>query len=160
MENKIEENQLIEFLKMLNDLTTSFPDILNNYFDENGLKKEYRNERYYQLVLIDKTIKNNLEVIADKFNILKNEQKDDEIKQFILIAWDSVDKLLKECADFSLLFYTLTIDVMLSLSKTSAIDDSTLLTDAQNLVAKYYMFVEKIEDYKIQITKFSNYYYD
>ena len=49
---------------------------------------------------------------------------------------------------------------MLSLSKTSAIDDSTLLTDAQNLVAKYYMFVEKIEDYKIQITKFSNYYYD
>ena len=160
MENKIEENQLIEFLKMLNDLTTSFPDILNNYFDENGLKKEYRNERYYQLVLIDKTIKNNLEVIADKFNILKNEQKDDEIKQFILIAGDSVDKLLKECADFSLLFYTLTIDVMLSLSKTSAIDDSTLLTDAQNLVAKYYMFVGKIEDYKIQITKFSNYYYD
>ena len=160
MENKIEENQLIEFLKMLHDFTTSFPDILNNYFDENGLKKEYRHERYYQLVLIDKTIKNNLEVIADKFNILKNEQKDDEIKQFILIAGDSVDKLLKECADFSLLFYTLTIDVMLSLSKTSAIDDSTLLTDAQNLVAKYYMFVEKIEDYKIQITKFSNYYYD
>ena len=160
MENKIEENQLIEFLKMLNDLTTSFPDILNNYFDENGLKKEYRNERYYQLVLIDKTIKNNLEVIADKFNILKNEQKDDEIKQFILIAGDSVDKLLKECADFSLLFYTLTIDVMKKKKKTSAIDDSTLLTDAQNLVAKYYMFVEKIEDYKIQITKFSNYYYD
>lgn len=160
MESETKENELMEFLKMLNDLTTSFPDILNNYFDENGLKNEYKYEKYYQLVLIDKTIKNNLEIIIDKFQDLKNEKDDEEIKQFILIVGDAIDKLLQECADFSLLFYTLTVDVMLVLSNTSSMDESILLTDAQNLVAKYYLFVEKIENYKTQITKFLNYYYD
>lgn len=157
MELETKENELMEFLQMLNDLTTSFPDILNNYFDENGLKREYREEKYQEIVIIDTTIKNNLEIITNKFQDIKNENDNEKVKNFNLIVGNTIDKLLQECTDFSLLFYTLTVDVILV---KNGMNEDTLLIDASNLVKKYYMFVEKIKEYKNKITIFFNCYYN
>ena len=155
--SKVKEEQLMEFLKMVDDVVGSFPDIMNNYFDENGLKSEYRNEKYNEIVLIDKTLKNNLMVIGETKEGIKEETEDERIKDFYLIVGNELENLLQECADFSLLFYTLITDVMLC---KVGMSEEILLQDAQNLLRKYEMFVEKIKPFKSKITIFLDRYYD
>lgn len=155
--SKLKERQLMEFLKMVDDVVGSFPDIMNNYFDENGLKNEYKNEKYQELVMIDNSLKNNLIEIGETKEGIKEETEDDLIKSFYLIVGNALDALLQECTDFSLLFYTLINDVLLC---KVGMNEDILLQDTQNLLRKYNIFVEKIEPFKNEMTKFMNCYYD
>lgn len=155
--SNVKESQLMEFLKMVDDTVGSFPDIMNNYFDENGLKREFRDEKYNELVTIDKTIKNNLTVIGETKEAIKEESEDERIINFYLIVGEELEDLLKECVDFSILFYTLITDVLLC---KIGMNEDILLQDAQNLLKKYYIFVEKIEPFKNKISLFLNCYYD
>ena len=155
--SKLKENQLMDFLKNVDEVVGSFQDIMNNYFDENGLKKEYRIEKYNELVVLDNNLKNKLISINETKEGIEEETEDERIKDFYLIVGKELDKLLKECTNFSILFYILITDVLLC---KVGMNEDVLLQDAQNLLRKYYMFVEKIKPLKNKITIFINRYYE
>lgn len=155
--SEAKEKQLMEFLEMIADLVGTFPDIMNNYFDENGLKNEYKNEKYSELVIIDATLKNNLMKIGEIKGNMQKETEDERIKDFCLIVGNALENLLQECTDFSLLFYTLITDVLLC---KAGMDEETLLQDVQNLIRKYDMFVKKIGPFKSELKTFWGCYYD
>ena len=154
--SKLKENQLMDFLKNVDEVVGSFPDIMNNYFDENGLKKEYRKNKYNELVALDNNLKNKLILINETKEGIEEETEDERIKDFYLIVGKELEELLKECTDFSILFYALITDVLLC---KVGMNEDVLLQDAQNLLRKYYMFVEKIKPFKDKITIFINRYY-
>lgn len=155
--SKEKEQELLIFLKDFSDLFSSFPDILNNYFDEQGLKNEYKNEKYHEIVLINKTIKHNLEILSEANAKIKAEKEDERMVNFQLIVGSEVDNLLKECTDFSILFHTLVSDILLT---KIGMNDETLMEDARNMCKKYFMFVEKLEAFKEKLQLFLNCYYD
>lgn len=151
------EQKLIKFIKQLSEITNAIAYIMENYFDMTGVKKEYQNEKYNELVVIDEILKNNLEAISPDFQELKEEKKFDKTVNFILIVGEEIEDLMQECADFSILFYTLVVDIMLS---NSGMPQNPLPQDSKNLIQKYYMFVKKLDKYKNKLMTFLNCYYD
>lgn len=151
------EQKLIRFIKKLSEITNAIAYIMENYFDMTGVKREYQIEKYSELVAIDEILKNKLEAISPDFQELKEEKEFDKTVNFILIVGEEIENLMQECADFSILYYTLVVDIMLL---NSGMPQNPLPQDIKNLIQKYYMFVEKLDKYKDKLMTFLNCYYD
>ena len=153
----IREQKLIKFIKALSEITGAIAYIMENYFDMTGVKREYQTEKYSELVAIDEILKNKLEAISPDFQELKEEKEFDKTVNFILVVGEEIENLMQECADFSILYYTLVVDIMLL---NSGMPQKPLPQDIKNLIQKYYMFVEKLDKYKDKLMTFLNCYYD
>ena len=151
------ESREAKFIKQLSELSGAIAYIMENYFDMTGVKKEYQKEKYSELVKIDEILKNKLETINPDFQELKEEKEFEKTVNFILIVGEEVENLMQECADFSILYYTLAVDIMLL---NSGMVQNPLPQDIKNLIQKYYMFVEKLDKYKDKLMTFLNCYYD
>lgn len=153
----IREQKLIKFIKALSEITGAIAYIMENYFDMTGVKREYQTEKYSELVAIDEILKNKLEAISPDFQELKEEKEFDKTVNFILVVGEEIENLMQECADFSILYYTLVVDIMLL---NSGMPQNPLPQDIKNLIQKYYMLVEKLDKYKDKLMTFLNCYYD
>ena len=151
------EQKLIKCIKQLSETTNAIAYIMENYFDMTGVKKEYQTEKYNELVVIDEILKNNLEAINLDFQELKEEKEFGKTVNFILIVGEEVENLMQECSDFSILFYTLVVDIMLL---NSGMPQNLLPQDTKDIIQKYYTLVEKLDKYKDKLTTFLNCYYD
>lgn len=151
------EEKFKEFSIMINDLIVSSEGIMEKYFDKNGVKEEYKNEQYSELVLIDQLMKNNLEKIGEMKQELKEEKESKMITDYFLLVGDELEEFLKECADFSILFYTLVTDILLC---KTGMDESTLDTDVSNIARKYIMLVEELKNFKTRLQVYLKYEFD
>lgn len=151
------EEKFKEFSIMINDLIVSSEGIMEKYFDKNGVKEEYKNEQYSELVLNDQLMKNNLEKIGEMKQELKEEKESKMITDYFLLVGDELEEFLKECADFSILFYTLVTDILLC---KTGMDESTLDTDVSNIARKYIMLVEELKNFKTRLQVYLKYEFD
>lgn len=101
----------IDFINAIDDINQSIPTIIDFIVEGESLKTEYSEEEYSKLVLIDQAMKHDLEKIGIKNNEFKKEIENKIIKDFYLIVGEVLDELLKEIADFSLLYYTVIVDI-------------------------------------------------
>ena len=151
------EEKFKEFGIVLNDLIVSSEGVMEKYFDKNGIKEEYKNEQYSELVLIDQLMKNNLEKIGEMKQELKEEKESKMITDYFLLVGDELEDFLKEYADFSILFYTLVTDILLC---KAGMDENTLDTDVSNIARKYIMLVEKVKNFKTRLQVYLKYEFD
>lgn len=153
----IEDQRIFEFIKCLSETIGMLLFIMDTFFDDNILKEEYKSEKYQDLVLADEVLKNKIESASSNLKALKEEKLYNKIIDFISITGNEVDNLLKECTDFSILYYTLTVDTLLS---NSGMSQNSLLQDIQYLVRKYNMSMEALTKYQQKVTIFINRYHD
>lgn len=64
------------------------------------------------------------------------------IKEFYLIVGRELEELLKEIADFSIIFYNVTVDILLCKNGRYT---KQLEEDLRILIRKYLMYIEKSE---------------
>ena len=64
------------------------------------------------------------------------------IKEFYLIVGRELEELLKEIADFSIIFYNVTVDILLCKNGRHT---KQLEEDLRILIRKYLMYIEKSE---------------
>lgn len=105
-------------------------------------------------ILVDQAIKHDLEKIGVKNDEFKKEKENKIIKEFYLIVGKALDELLKEVADFSLLYYTVTIDIVLC---KNGMQTKQLEEDLKLLIKKYLMFIEKVREFKNKLNIYKNY---
>ena len=128
----------IDFINAIDDINQSIPTIIDFIVEEESLKTEYSEEEYSKLVLIDQAMKHDLEKIGIKNNEFKKEIENKIIKDFYLIVGEVLDELLKEIADFSLLYYTVIVDIDLCKKgmKKNQLEEDLRLLIRKNLINK------------------------
>lgn len=65
-----------------------------------------------------------------------------------------LDELLKEIADFSLLYYTVIVDIDLC---KKGMKKNQLEEDLRLLIRKYLMFIKKVKEFKNKLNIYKNY---
>ena len=154
---KIEEDNtrsFIDFINAIDDINQSIPTIIDFIVEEESLKTEYSEEEYSKLVLIDQAMKHDLEKIGIKNNEFKKEIENKIIKDFYLIVGEVLDELLKEIADFSLLYYTVIVDIDLC---KKGMKKNQLEEDLRLLIRKNLIFIKKVKEFKNKLNIYKNY---
>ena len=144
----------IDFINEIDDINQSIPAIIDFIVEGENLKTEYSEEEYSRLVLVDRSMKHNLEIIGVKNNEFKTEEQNKVIKEFYLIVGRELEELLKEIADFSIIFYTVTIDILLC---KNGMETKQLEEDLRILIRKYLMYIEKVNEFKNKLNIYKNY---
>lgn len=144
----------IDFINAIDDINQSIPTIIDFIVEEESLKTEYSEEEYSKLVLIDQAMKHDLEKIGIKNNEFKKEIENKIIKDFYLIVGEVLDELLKEIADFSLLYYTVIVDIDLC---KKGMKKNQLEEDLRLLIRKNLIFIKKVKEFKNKLNIYKNY---
>ena len=144
----------IDFINAIDDINQSIPTIIDFIVEEESLKTEYSEEEYSKLVLIDQAMKHDLEKIGIKNNEFKKEIENKIIKDFYLIVGEVLDELLKEIADFSLLYYTVIVDIDLCKKRMKK---NQLEEDLRLLIRKNLIFIKKVKEFKNKLNIYKNY---
>ena len=144
----------IDFINAIDDINQSIPTIIDFIVEEESLKTEYSEEEYSKLVLIDQAMKHDLEKIGIKNNEFKKEIENKIIKDFYLIVGEVLDELLKEIADFSLLYYTVIVDIDLC---KKGMKKNQLEEDLRLLIRKNLIFIKKVKEFKHKLNIYKNY---
>ena len=135
----------IDFINAIDDINQSIPTIIDFIVEGESLKTEYSEEEYSKLVLIDQVMKHDLEKIGIKNNEFKKEIENKIIKDFYLIVGEVLDELLKEIADFLLLYYTVIVDIDLC---KKGMKKNQLEEDLRLLIRKNLIFIKKVKEFK------------
>lgn len=144
----------IDFINAIDDINQSIPTIIDFIVEGESLKTEYSEEEYSKLVLIDQAMKHDLEKIGIKNNEFKKEIENKIIKDFYLIVGEVLDELLKEIADFSLLYYTFIVDIDLC---KKGMKKNQLEEDLRLLIRKNLIFIKKVKEFKNKLNIYKNY---
>ena len=144
----------IDFINAIDDINQSIPTIIDFIVEEESLKTEYSEEDYSKLVLIDLAMKHDLEKIGIKNNEFKKEIENKIIKDFYLIVGEVLDELLKEIADFSLLYYTVIVDIDLC---KKGMKKNQLEEDLRLFIRKNLIFIKKVKEFKNKLNIYKNY---
>lgn len=144
----------IDFINAIDDINQSIPTIIDFIVEGESLKTEYSEEEYSKLVLIDQAMKHDLEKIGIKNNEFKKEIENKIIKDFYLIVGEVLDELLKEIADFSLLYYTVIVDIDLC---KKGMKKNQLEEDLRLLIRKNLIFIKKVKEFKNKLNIYKNY---
>ena len=99
-------------------------------------------------------MKHDLEKIGIKNNEFKKEIENKIIKDFYLIVGEVLDELLKEIADFSLLYYTFIVDIDLC---KKGMKKNQLEEDLRLLIRKNLIFIKKVKEFKNKLNIYKNY---
>ena len=144
----------IDFINAIDDINQSIPTIIDFIVEGESLKTEYSEEEYSKLVLIDQVMKHDLEKIGIKNNEFKKEIENKIIKDFYLIVGEVLDELLKEIADFLLLYYTVIVDIDLC---KKGMKKNQLEEDLRLLIRKNLIFIKKVKEFKNKLNIYKNY---
>lgn len=144
----------IDFIIEIDDINQSIPTIIDFLFENQKLKIEYSKDELSKLVLIDKAMKHNLETIGVKNSDFKSNKDNKIIKDFYMIVGSEFEKLLKEICDFSIIFYTITVDILLC---EVGMKKEQLEEDLNILMKKYLVYIEKLKDYTNKLNIYKNY---
>ena len=144
----------IDFINAIDDINQSIPTIIDFIVEEESLKTEYSEEEYSKLVLIDQAMKHDLEKIGIKNNEFKKEIETKIIKDFYLIVGEVLDELLIDIAVFSLLYYTVIVDIDLC---KKGMKKNQLEEDLRLLIRKNLIFIKKVKEFKNKLNIYKNY---